>query len=141
MINDYIVVSSAKIIDVSVDVSVITLPGFVANDIINSVISTISSYFNPQNIELGRDINISELKSKIQTLNGVNTVVSLTFKNEINGNYSWGETSMAYSNATDRIIAPIDETLYAQPNEIYHIRYPEKDIRVATKTNNGATIG
>jgi len=141
MINDYIVVSSAKIIDVSVDVSVITLPGFVANDIINSVISTISSYFNPQNIELGRDINISELKSKIQTLNGVNTVVSLTFKNEINGNYSGGETSMAYSNATDRIIAPIDETLYAQPNEIYHIRYPEKDIRVATKTNNGATIG
>lgn len=141
MINDYIVVKSATIIDVSVDCSVIIAANFNSNDIINSVITTINLYFSPQSMQLGTDINLSEIKSNIQKLNGVFTVSELTIINEVGGNYSGGFTSMEYSNTTTKTIKPIDEMIYAQPSEVYHIRYPDIDIRVKVKTSGNVTIG
>lgn len=141
MINDYIVVKSATIIDVSVDCSVIIAANFNSNDIINSVITVINLYFSPQSMQLGTDINLSEIKSNIQKLNGVFTVSELTIINEVGGNYSGGFTSMEYSNTTTKTIKPIDEMIYAQPSEVYHIRYPDIDIRVKVKTSGNVTIG
>ena len=141
MINDYIVVKSATIIDVSVDCSVIIAANFNSNDIINSIISTINLYFSPQSMQLGTDVNLSEIKSNIQKLNGVFTVSDLTIINEVGGNYSGGFTSMEYSNTTTKAIKPIDEMIYAQPSEVYHIRYPDIDIRVKVKTSGNVTIG
>lgn len=141
MINDYIVVKSATIIDVSVDCSVIIAANFNSNDIINSVITAINLYFSPQSMQLGTDINLSEIKSNIQKLNGVFTVSELTIINEVGGNYSGGFTSMEYSNTTTKTIKPIDEMIYAQPSEVYHIRYPDIDIRVKVKTSGNVTIG
>jgi len=141
MINDYIVVKSATIIDVSVDCSVIIAANFNSNDIINSIISAINLYFSPQSMQLGTDINLSEIKSNIQKLNGVFTVSDLTIINEVGGNYSGGFTSMEYSNTTTKTIKPIDEMIYAQPSEVYHIRYPDIDIRVKVKTSGNVTIG
>jgi hypothetical protein len=141
MINDYVVVKSATIIDVSVDCSVIIAANFNSNDIINSIISAINLYFSPQSMQLGTDINLSEIKSNIQKLNGVFTVSDLTIINEVGGNYSGGFTSMEYSNTTTKTIKPIDEMIYAQPSEVYHIRYPDIDIRVKVKTSGNVTIG
>jgi len=141
MINDYIVVKSATIIDVSVDCSVIIAANFNSNNIINSVITAINLYFSPQSMQLGTDINLSEIKSNIQKLNGVFTVSELTIINEVGGNYSGGFTSMEYSNTTTKTIKPIDEMIYAQPSEVYHIRYPDIDIRVKVKTSGNVTIG
>ena len=92
-------------------------------------------------MQLGTNVNLSELKSSIQTLNGVVSISDLTVKNEIGGDYSGGETSMMYSNESAKIIQPVDDTIYAQPSEIYHIRYPERDIRVKAKLATGITIG
>jgi hypothetical protein len=141
MINDYIVVSSAKVIDVGVEAAVTISAGFASKDIVNNIISTINNYFIPQNIQLGKDINISEIKSSIQNLNGVITVSNILFKNLVGGNYSGAEPVVGYyPPASNRIILSSDETIYADSNEIYHIRYPERDITVKVKTNNGLTI-
>jgi hypothetical protein len=141
MINDYIVVSSAKVIDVGVEAAVTISAGFASKDIVNNIISTINNYFIPQNIQLGKDINISEIKSSIQNLNGVITVSNILFKNLVGGNYSGAEPVVGYyPPASNRIIRATDETIYADSNEIYHIRYPERDITVKVKTNNGLTI-
>jgi hypothetical protein len=48
---------------------------------------------------------------------------------------------MEYSNTTTKTIKPIDEMIYAQPSEVYHIRYPDIDIRVKVKTSGNVTIG
>jgi len=141
MINDYIVVSSAKVIDVGVEAAVTISAGFTSKDIVNNIISTINNYFIPQNIQLGKDINISEIKSSIQNLNGVISVSNILFKNLVGGNYSGAEPVVGYyPPVANRIILSSDETIYADSNEIYHIRYPEKDITVKVKTNNGLTI-
>lgn len=141
MLNDYIVVTSAKVIDISIDVSVVLVAGFASKDVINSIITVINSYFSPQKMQLGTNVNLSELKSIIQTLNGVVAISEMMVKNEVSGDYSGGETSMKYSDSANKIIQPVDDTIYAQPSEIYHIRYPEKDIRVKAKLATGITIG
>ena len=135
MINDYIVVSSAKVIDVGVEAAVTISAGFTSKDIVNNIISTINNYFIPQNIQLGKDINISEIKSSIQNLNGVISVSNILFKNLVGGNYSGAEPVVGYyPPVANRIILSSDETIYADSNEIYHIRYPERDITVKVKT-------
>lgn len=141
MLNDYIVVTSAKVIDVSIDISVVLLAGFSSKDVINNIITVINNYFSPQKMQLGTNVNLSELKSSIQTLNGVVAISEMMVKNEVSGDYSGGETSMQYSDINNKIIQPIDDTIYAQPSEIYHIRYPERDIRVKAKLATGMTIG
>jgi hypothetical protein len=141
MLNDYIVVTSAKVIDVSIDISVVLLAGFSSKDVINNIITVINNYFSPQKMQLGTNVNLSELKSSIQTLNGVVAISEMMVKNEVSGDYSGGETSMEYSDVNNKIIRPVDDTIYAQPSEIYHIRYPERDIRVKAKLATGMTIG
>jgi hypothetical protein len=141
MLNDYIVVTSAKVIDVSIDISVVLLAGFSSKDVINNIITVINNYFSPQKMQLGTNVNLSELKSSIQTLNGVVAISEMMVKNEVSGDYSGGETSMQYSDINNKIIQPVDDTIYAQPSEIYHIRYPERDIRVKAKLATGMTIG
>jgi len=73
------------------------------------------------------------LKSIIQNQNGVITVTALDVFNNVGGQYSSSQTSMAYSDEETRQILPVDDTLFAQPNQIYQIRYPGKDIKVSVK--------
>jgi hypothetical protein len=141
MLNDYVVVTSAKVIDISIDISVVLSAGFASKDVINNIITVINTYFSPQSMQLGTNVNLSELKSSIQRLIGVITISEMIIKNEVGGDYSGGETSMTYSDKMNRIIQPVDDTIYSQPSEIYHIRYPEKDIRVKAKLATGMTIG
>ena len=141
MINDYVLVSAAKVIDVGVEVAVTIRPGLTSKDIINNIITTVNTYLSPQNMQLGKDINISELKSNIQNLNGVISVSNILFKNLVGGNYSGGEPVVGYyPPISNRIIVATNETIFADSNEIYHIRYPEKDITVKVNTNSGVTI-
>jgi len=40
---------------------------------------------------------------------------------------------MKYSDIETKKILPVDDTLFAQPSQVYQIRYPSKDIRVSVK--------
>lgn len=133
MINDYISINSAQVIDLSVDVSVVIETNQNSGQIIASIINVISNYFNPFSVELGNNVYLSILRSDIQRLNGVISITSLEFINEVGGQYSSSQTSMAYSDETRRVIKPVDDTIFAEPNQVYQIRFPEKDIRVRVK--------
>ncbi len=65
--------------------------------------------------------------------NGVITVSDIVIDNKVGGQYSSAETSMAYSDPELRIIRPVDDTLFAQPNQVYQVRYPQKDIKVRVR--------
>jgi hypothetical protein len=69
----------------------------------------------------------------IQDENGVITVTGINVFNEVGGQYSSFQTSMAYSDDVTKQIRPVDDTIFAQPNQVYQIRYPQKDIKVRVK--------
>jgi len=140
MMNDYISIFTAEVIDLSVDVAIVLDSVQNSGQVISEVIDRVSTYFNPQTRQLGQNVYLSELRSLIQNQNGVLTVASLNIYNEVGGQYSSAETSMVYSNPETKLIGPIDDTIFAQPSQVYQIRYPNKDIRVSVKNFQSITF-
>ena len=133
MMNDYISIFSAEVIDLSVDVAIVLDSAQNSGQVISSVIDKVSAYFNPQTRELGQNVYLSELRSIIQNTNGVLTVTTLDVFNEVGGQYSSSETSQRYINSSTKQIELVDDTIFAEPSQIYQIRFPEKDIKVRVK--------
>jgi hypothetical protein len=52
----------------------------------------------------------------------------------VGGEYSENTVSQPYKNTTTKEIALIDGTLFAQPNQIFQVKMPNKDIAVRIKT-------
>ena len=140
MMNDYISIFSAEVIDLSMDVSIVLDSAQNSGQVIADVIDKIATYLNPQTRSLGQNVYLSEIRSIIQNQNGVLTVASIDVFNEVGGQYSSAETSMEYSDPAIKLIGPVDDTIFAQPSQAYQIRYPNKDIRVSVKNFQSITF-
>ena len=130
MINDYISVEAAETIDLAVTVDVVLDNSQNQGAIISKTIEIISNFFNPLVIQLGQNVNISELRRLIQAENGIVSISNVSFFNQVGGQYSSSQTSMPYSDPVTRQIQPTADTLFATPTQIYQIRFPSKDINV-----------
>jgi hypothetical protein len=133
MINDYIQVTTANVIDLGVDVSVVLDATQNSGQVVSEIVNRISEYFNPIVRELGQNVYLSQLRSIVQNQTGVITVADITISNKVGGQYSGAETSMTYSDPELKIIQPVDDTIFAEPNQVYQVRYPQKDIVVRVK--------
>jgi hypothetical protein len=140
MMNDYISILSAEVIDLSIEVSIVLDSAQNSGQIISNVIDKVNTYFDPQVRQLGQNVYLSELRSIIQNQNGVLTVAGLNVYNNVGGQYSSAQTSMAYSDPTTNQIQPIDDTIFAQPSQVYQIRYPNKDVTVLVKNFQSVTF-
>jgi hypothetical protein len=140
MMNDYISILTAEVIDLSVEVSIVLDSAQNSGQVITDVVDRISTYFDPQIRELGQNVYLSELQSIVQNQNGVLTVAGIKVFNNVGGQYSSAETSMQYSDPETRQIAPVDDTIFAQPSQVYQIRYPNKDIKVSVKNFQSITF-
>ena len=80
------------------------------------------------------------MKTYSSSQNGVITVSDIVIDNKVGGQYSSAETSMEYSDPETKEIAPVDDTVFAQPSQVYQIRYPNKDIRVSVKNFQSVTF-
>ena len=130
MINDYISVESAQPIDLSVTCDVVLDNSTTQGAVVAKIIEIISNYFNPLTRQLGQNVVVSELRRLIQAENGVISISDMKFYNLVGGQYSSFETSQAYSDTVTREIQLFADTIYAEPSQIYQIRFPNKDITV-----------
>jgi hypothetical protein len=133
MINDYIQIGSAQVIDLAVDIQVVLDATQNQGAVISNVIDRITTFFSPTLRGLGEDILVSELNRIIQSENGVISVGDISIFNKVGGQYSSAQTSMPYSDSATRQIGLVDNTIFAEPNQIYQIRFPAKDITVRVK--------
>jgi len=133
MINDYVSVESAQVIDLKFDVYIVLDGSQNQGTTITQIVDIVSNYFSPSIREMGQNIYISEIKKEIQSLNGVVTVAQMDVFNLIGGQYSSSQTSQRYLNSETKQIELIDETIFAEPTQIYQVRFPGKDISVRVK--------
>jgi hypothetical protein len=140
MINDYISITTAEVIDLGIDIEIVLDAAQNSGQVIAQVVDRVSEYFNPQVRELGQNVYLSELRSIIQNQNGVLTVANINVFNKVGGQYSSSETSMEYLDDETRQIQPVDDTIFAQPSQVYQVRYPAKDIRVSVKNFQSITF-
>lgn len=130
MINDYISIESADVIDLAVTVDVVLDNSQNQGAIISKTIQIVGDFFNPLVRQLGQNVNISELRRLIQSENGIVSISDISFFNQVGGQYSSAQTSMPYSDPATRQIQPTADTLFATPTQIYQVRYPNKDINI-----------
>jgi len=140
MINDYISIETADVIDLAVEVSVVLDASQNQGVVVGTIINKISDYFNPSTRQLGGNVNISEINKIIQSENGVISLTELKVFNKVGGEYSSSETSMKYADSSTKQIEPTDNTIFALPTQIYQIRYPNKDITVKVKNFQTVSI-
>ena len=88
---------------------------------------------SPAGREMGQNVNVSELRRLIQSENGVVSISDISIYNNVGGQYSSSETSQRYSDPLTRKIELIDDTIFAEPTQIYQVRFPGQDIRIRVK--------
>ena len=130
MINDYISIESANPIDLAVNVDVVLDASQNQGAVVSKIIDIISTYFSPTTRQLGQNVVVSELRRLIQAENGIISISDMEFFNKVGGQYSSNQTSQKYSNPATKQIQLIADTIFAEPTQIYQIRFPNKDINV-----------
>lgn len=140
MLNDYISVTSAEVIDLSVEMDLIIDPGYNQADIVTNIIDKTTTFFSPDNKEMGKDVFTGELTKDIVNQPGVINLVDLRLFNKVGGDYSENTVSQPYKNTSTKEIALIDGTLFAQPNQIFQVKLPNKNIAVRIKTLSPPSI-
>jgi hypothetical protein len=130
MINDYISIESAQPIDLGVDCDVVLDATQNSGAVIGKIIDIITTYFSPLDRQLGQNVVVSELRRLIQSENGVISISDMRFFNKVGGQYSSFQTSQPYSDVATAQIELVADTIFAEPSQIYQIRFPNKDITV-----------
>jgi hypothetical protein len=133
MINDYISIETANVIDLGFNIDVVLDNTQNQGAFVTQVIDIVSNYMDPGNREMGQNVNISEIRRLIQSQNGILTVSDIQVFNKVGGQYSSSQTSQRYLDAETKQIELIDDTIFAEPSQTYQIRFPNKDINVRVK--------
>jgi len=108
--------------------------------VVTNVITVVSDYFGVDKLEMGSDLSLGALRGDIMRTDGVLNLVDVKVYNKVGGEYSQSVTTQPYSDVADREIGLIDDTVFAQPDEILQIRFPQKDIAVRIKKLNKPTF-
>ena len=87
---------------------------------------------------MGDNIYISQLVENINNVGGVLNVTDLRVFNKVNenGKYSLNEVAQPYIDDEIRQIDLLGRyTLFGEPNAMFEIKYPNKDIKVTISTS------
>ena len=133
MLNDYIEISSANVIDLKIEVDLIIDSSANQSKIVSNVIEKISDYFSTDKMEMGKQLNVSQLNSDIATQPGVTNITEMRIFNKTGTEYSNSQISQPYSNPSTQQIMLTNDTIFFQPDEIPQIRFTNKDIVVRVK--------
>lgn len=133
MINDYLEIESGEVIDMGIEVDILGDRNESETEIIRSVIQKITDYFTIDKRKMGDQLFVGELFKEIGSLVGVVSVIDIRVFGKVGGEYSTSEVSVGYVDETTKEIVQNDMTIFMKSNQIYQIRFPNKDIKIRIK--------
>jgi hypothetical protein len=129
MVNDYVEVKDGKIFNLGFEIDVYT-NNAANNQIANNIINIVSEYFNIVNNSMNTDVFLGLLLKKILEANGVINVINIKVFNKVGGLYSTNTIGQTISNTSTGEILIQNNTIYSEPDSMFEIKYPQKDIKV-----------
>jgi hypothetical protein len=134
MLNDYIEITNAKIVNLSFQVDLFIDKKYPQTQIISEVISSITNYMSINKFEMGENIYLSNLLETINNVGGVLNVIDLRVYNMVGGNYSTNEISQPYiDTATRQIDISQEYALFGEPTTMFEVKFPVTDVIVRVK--------
>lgn len=140
MINDFVDIESGQVIDLGLEIDLVIDKNGNQTEIVRTVIEDIVEYFSIDKRKMGDPLFVGNLNRTIGTVAGVVNVVDLRAYNLIGGEYSTAETSQEYVDDITKEIRQSDSTIFMKSNQIYQIRFPQKDIKIRVKTLGTTTF-
>jgi hypothetical protein len=140
MINDYIDIVSGEVIDLGLEIDLNIDKNANQTDITQTVIDDVISYFDYSKRKMGDPLFIGALNKIIGSVTGVINVIEIRAYNKIGGEYSSAQVSQTYKDNTTKEIAQSDSIIFMKSNQIFQIRFPNKDIKVRVKTLGTTTF-
>lgn len=130
MINDYVQITNGRIVNLGFEVDLFIDKKIPSSQIISQVISSIQSYLDINNFQMGDNIYISPLIETINNVGGVINVLDVRVYNKVDeGLYSVNEISQPYLDDSTRQIDLTDSyTIFGEPTTMFEIKIPTKDI-------------
>ena len=135
-INDFIEIKVGRIINLSFEVDIFVDKNYNANDVVRTIIETITNYMNIDKQQLGDDIYISDLEKEISKVDGMINLIDLRVYNEYGSGYSTTKASQSTvngtvnSNSSQLDLEQSSYVLNSDSDEMFEIKYPDTDIRV-----------
>jgi hypothetical protein len=135
MINDYIEISNAKIINLGFEIDLAIEKQYPQAQIVTEAINKTKSYFEISKWNMGDDIYLGQLVEAINNIAGVLNVIDIRVYNKVGGAYySPNEISQPYIDPSSRQIDLLsDYKLFGEPNAMFEIKRPDFDISVRVK--------
>ena len=90
--------------------------------------------------DLGEHLFTGELRQIINSQSGVVNISDLRIINKTGESYSDTKTSQPYIDEETQQVQLTDETLFMRSNQIYQVRFPNKDIVIRVKTLSAPLI-
>ena len=140
MLNDYITVKSAQVVDLALEIDILADPTFNQGEIVTNIVNQVDEFFSPNKKEMGQNCYVGQLSKNISIQDGVINLIDLRVINKVGGEYSDNQVSQRYSNPDTRQVELIDGVIFAQPNQSFQIQFPEKDVSIRIKSNTQASI-
>jgi hypothetical protein len=140
MINDFVEIQSGEVIDLGLEIDVVIDRNEIESDVIKSIIQKTIEYFAIEKRKMGDPLFTGELLKEIGTTSGVVNVVEVRVFNKTGGEYSQAEVSQSYRNTATKEIQQSDMTVFMKSNQIFQIRFPNKDIKVRVKPLTSTTF-
>jgi len=139
MVNDYVEVRDGRIFNLAFDIEAY-VENINQNQIANSIINAVSSYFDITTRQMNEDVYLGPLYETINNVVGVINVLDVTVYNKVGGQYSVNTISQEISNTTTGQIVIQNNTVYSTEDSMFEIKYPNKDIRVFLKTKTNLNV-
>ena len=140
MINDFIDIASGEVVDMRLEIDLAVNKNENQTDIIQTVIQNVTQYFDYGKRKMGDPLLVGGLHNIIGNVSGVENVIEIRVYNNIGGQYSSAQVAQKYKDTQTKEIQQLDNTIYMKSNQIYQIRFPNKDIKVRVKTLGTTTF-
>jgi hypothetical protein len=134
MLNDYLDIESGEVIDFKLEIDMAIDKNINQTELLRTAIDGVTDYFSINRRKMGDPLFVGDLYRLLGNINGVVNVIDIRVFNLIGGEYSSSEVTQAYKDSTTKEIAQSDMTIYMKSNQIYQIRFPNKDIKFRVKT-------
>jgi hypothetical protein len=140
MVNDFVDIESGEVIDLTLEMDVVIDKNGNQTEITRTIIEDTIDYFSIEKRKMGDPLFVGDLYRIIGDVVGVVNAVDIRVFNNVGGEYSSAEVAQSYVNDATREIAQSDMTIFMKSNQIYQIRFPEKDIKVRVKSLGTTTF-
>jgi len=124
LLTDSVTIKNAFVINIGIDLEILTLPGFNSNEILLKSIDLIRKFFYIDRMQINQPIIFADIYTELASLIGIQSIIKLQVYN------LWDDQDGYSGNVYDIKHATRDGVIYPSLDpSIFEVKYPDSDIK------------